>query len=272
MDGLGAHRAQLIAVLDSAMERSQRMQHAESIGQHGLFGGKTAQPSPAPTMPEVEAWPEHELLANEFATVGFYISGHPLDKFAGRLGEMGVTDLVSLEERGDNSDVILAGIIVQARVARSRKGAKWGSYTLQDRTGLAELLVFSETFTRLESLFAQNIPLMIKGRITLEEREGPETGRTLRVRVEDARPLEKMVQTAAGTLRIRIHLGALGNSDLDRLRDIFLRQPGRSRVVFDLIEPGGDAATVEASSAVKADETLLVAVREIFGDQAVVVD
>jgi DNA polymerase-3 subunit alpha len=272
MDGLGVHRAQLMAVLDSAMERSQRMQHAESIGQHGLFGGKAAQPSPAPPMPEVEAWPEHELLANEFATVGFYISGHPVDKYAGRLQEMGVTDLVSLEERGDGADVILAGIIVQARVARSRRGAKWGSYTLQDRTGLAELLVFSETFARLESLFAENIPLLIKGRITVEDREGQETGRTLRVRVEDARPLEKMVQDGPGTLRIRIELASLGNGELDRLRDIFLRQPGRCRVVFDLIEPGGDAATVEASSSVKADETLLFAVRQIFGDQAVVVD
>jgi DNA polymerase-3 subunit alpha len=272
MDCLGSHRAQLMAVLDSAMERSQRLQHAENIGQHGLFGGKAAQESSTPSMPEVEAWPEHELLAAEFATMGFYISGHPLDKYAGRLGEMGVTDLVALEERGDGADVILAGIIVQARVARSRRGARWGAYTLQDRTGLAELLVFSETFERLESLFTQNIPLMIKGRIAMEEREGQESGRALRVRVDDARPLEKMAPGGPDRLRIRIQIGALGNGDLDRLRDIFLRQPGRCRVVFDLVQPGGDSATVDASSTVKADESLLNAVRQIFGDEAVVVN
>src|SRR5262249_40047368 len=76
MDGLGAHRAQMIAVIDRAMERAQKLQRARESGQHGLFGGggsPDAAPQPPEVLPEVEEWPEHELLAAEYSTLGFYI-------------------------------------------------------------------------------------------------------------------------------------------------------------------------------------------------------
>ena len=88
LDGLGAHRAQMIAVIDRAIERAQKMQRAKESGQHGLFGGGSHRRPllrRRKLLPEVEEWPEHELLAAEYSTLGFYISGHPLDKYAGRL-------------------------------------------------------------------------------------------------------------------------------------------------------------------------------------------
>src|SRR5712664_3000990 len=79
MDTLGARRSQIFAVIDRAMERAQRQQRARTSGQHGLFGGASATaPPPDDPLPDLEEWPEHEMLASEFSTLGFYISGHPL--------------------------------------------------------------------------------------------------------------------------------------------------------------------------------------------------
>src|SRR5580658_8128850 len=85
LDGMDGHRAQMMAGIDRGMDRAQKLQRAKESGQHGLFGGAAATAvEMAPEMlPDAAEWPEHELLAAEYATLGFYISGHPLDKYAG---------------------------------------------------------------------------------------------------------------------------------------------------------------------------------------------
>jgi DNA polymerase-3 subunit alpha len=79
MDSLGSRRSQLFAVIDRAMERAQRRLREKTSGQHGLFGGAAhaAEPEDEP-LPDLEEWPEHEMLASEFATVGFFIYGHTI--------------------------------------------------------------------------------------------------------------------------------------------------------------------------------------------------
>ena len=54
-----------------------------------------------------------------------------------------------MEGRRNNEDIVVAGIIVQSRPMRSRRGARWAILTLQDRTGVIEALVFPEAFQKL---------------------------------------------------------------------------------------------------------------------------
>ncbi len=143
MDSIGARRSQMYAVIDRAMERAQRRQREKASGQHGLFGGAAAAPEPLDEpLPDLEEWPEHEMLASEYATVGFYISGHPLAKFAARLAELKAVDLASVEGRRNGEEIAVAGIVIAQRSMRSRKGDRWGILTLQDTTGVLEVLAF----------------------------------------------------------------------------------------------------------------------------------
>ena len=104
-------------------------------------------------LPEADDWSEEQQLAGEYAVLGFYISGHPLDKYAGRLKDLNAAELATMESRKNNEDIIVAGIIVQIRPMRSRRGARWAILTLQDRTGVIEALVFPEAFGKLERDF-----------------------------------------------------------------------------------------------------------------------
>jgi DNA polymerase-3 subunit alpha len=268
MDGLGAHRAQMISVTDRAMERAQKAQRSRDSGQHGLFGGGggSSQPSaPAPEiLPEVAEWPEHEILAAEYATLGFYISGHPLDKYAGRLKDLNATELSSMEAKRNNEDIVVAGIIVQARPMRSRRGARWAILTLQDRTGVIEALVFPEAFQKLEPILKAATPLLVKGRVAVED-----VG--TRVIVSDARLLDQMADRAPSLLRVRLDLSAVDNGALNQLQELFSSRPGRCRVAFELVKDDGTEATLEASSAVRADKELVERVREICGSDSVAV-
>ena len=267
MDGLGAHRAQMIAVVDRAMERGQKLQRARESGQHGLFGGggsSQAAPPPPEILPDVDEWPEHEILAAEYATLGFYISGHPLDKYAGRLKDLNAVELSSMEGRRNNEDIVVAGIIVQSRPMRSRRGARWAILTLQDRTGVIEALVFPEAFQKLEPILKAATPLLVKGRVAVED-----VG--TRVIVSDARLLDQVAERPPSLLRVRLDLSAFDSGALNRLQELFSSRPGRCRVAFELVKDDGTEATLEASSAVRADKELVERVREICGMGSVAV-
>lgn len=120
-------------------------------------------------------------------------------------------------------------------------------------------------------MLEQQVPLIVKGRVAIEDREGQETAKVARIRVEDAKPLAAMAQPTT-RLRIRVRLGDLGTQELDRLQRVLAERPGRSRVVFDLVQPEGDTATLEASGAVQVDDGLLAAVRGLCGESAVTVE
>ena len=270
LDGLGAHRAQMIAVIDRAIERAQKLQRAKESGQHGLFmGGQIAPVAPPPeNLPDVDEWPEHELLAAEYSTLGFFISGHPLDKYAGRLQDLKAVELSTLEGRRNGEDIVVAGIIVQSRPMRSRRGARWAILILQDHTGVIEALVFPEAFQKLEPILKAATPLLIKGRVAVED-----VG--TRVIVADARLLDQVATKpsngAPSLLRVRVDLGAIDPGALDQLHELFSSHPGRCRVAFELVKGDGSEATLEASSAVQADRELVERVREICGSDSVAV-
>ncbi len=263
MDSLGARRAQLSAVIDRAMERGQRTQRQANSGQHGLFGSRPAPAQPSSeTLPDVEEWPEDELLAAEFATIGFYISGHPLAKHAGRLKELSVTELAGLEVKSNNSDAMVAGIVVGLRPMRSKKGGRWAILSLQDMTGNAEVLAFPEAFARLEHLLKSHARLLIKGRISVEDAG-------TRVILSDARPLEDVTEPAAKLLRVRVDLTNVDEGILDRLEEIFDRRPGPCRVAFELMQPDGAVAELETDRRVRPDKELVLEIQELCGADAV---
>jgi DNA polymerase III subunit alpha len=267
LDGLGAHRARMIAAIDRAIERAQSLQRAKESGQHGLFGGASAAAAPPPeVLPDVEEWAEHELLAAEYSTLGFFISGHPLDKYAGLLQDLKAVELSSVEGRRNGEDIVVAGIIVQLRPMRSRRGARWAILTLQDRTGVIESLVFPEAFQKLESILKPATPLLVKARVAVED-----VG--TRLIVSDARLLDQVTPPANGTspslLRVRVVLSTMDPGAIDLLQDLFASRPGRCRVAFDLVQDDGLQATLEASSAVRADSELVARVREICGADSV---
>ncbi|MGD0907182.1 MAG: DNA polymerase III subunit alpha [Candidatus Acidiferrales bacterium] len=263
MDSLGSRRSQLFAVIDRAMERAQRLQREKHSGQHGLFGGSaaTAEP-PEEALPDLEEWPEHEMLASEYSTVGFYISGHPLSKYAAKLAELKAVDLAAVEGRRNGEEIAVGGIVLAMRSMRSRKGERWGILTLQDTTGVLEVLAFPESFGRLEAIFKSNAPLILKGRVNVEEAG-------TRLAVMDAKRLEDMGQRPPSVMRVRLDLTAFDSKKIDELKQLFVGKPGSCSVSFDLISSEGAVATLNADQRVRADQELVREVCKLCGENAV---
>jgi DNA polymerase-3 subunit alpha len=268
-DCLGGSRGRIFAAIDQGISRGQKTHQAKTSKQVGLF---LVDPKSTPEhtgwrkaeLPGAEDWTEEQQLAGEYAVLGFYISGHPLDKYAGRLKDLNATELSTIESRRNNEDIVVAGIIVQMRPMRSRRGARWGIFTLQDRTGVIEALAFPEAFGKLEHIMQTNTPLLVKGRVAIED-----VG--TRLIVADARLLEQVPDKAPSMLRVRVDLSSVDSDVLDRLQKLFVSRPGRCKVAFDLLQNDGTEATLESGSAVQADRELVERVREICGSDSVAV-
>jgi DNA polymerase III subunit alpha len=148
---------------------------------------------------------------------------------------------------------------------RSRKAERWGILTLQDMTGVLEVLAFPESFTRLEAVFKSNAPLVLKGRVNVEEAG-------TRLAVMDARRLEDIGQRPPSVMRVRVDMAAVDARTLDELKQLFAGKPGSCAVSFDLVSPEGAVATLRADQRVRPDEELVREVCRLCGENAVQLD
>jgi DNA polymerase-3 subunit alpha len=262
MDSLGPREGMLVSV-DEALAALQRASRVRESGQHGLFGTAAAPALIAFELREGEPWSEEERLASEYAMLGFYVSGHPLAKYASRLAELKTVSLGEIESRRNRDEISVAALIVGIRPMRSRKGARWAICTIQDMTGVQELLVFPESFARLEALLRTGTPLLMKARVQVEEAG-------TRLSLLEARRLEEIAERVGPSeFRLRLQMELLTEDALVALEKLFTDSPGAAAVVFELHSPDGSIGLLQAQQRVKISPELSEAVRQICGERAV---
>jgi len=211
---------------------------------------------------DAEPWSEAERLASEYAMLGFYVSGHPLAKFASRLQELKCVTLDQVEGQRNGKEIAVAVLVVGTRPMRSKKGARWAIYTIQDMTGVQELLAFPESFARLEQILKAGTPLLLKVRVQVEEAG-------TRLSLQEAARLGDLAERPNSGLRIRIRIEELNDELLDRLEEILASYRGSSPLSLDLSSPEGATATLQVEQRVRACPELIAAVRESFGEQSI---
>jgi DNA polymerase-3 subunit alpha len=253
----------MLASVDDAVAALQRATRSRESGQHGLFGTAAA---PAPTafeMREAALWSEEERLASEYAMLGFYVSGHPLAKYSSRLADLKTVALDQVEGQRNGKEIAVATLIVGTRPMRSKKGARWAIFTIQDMTGIQELLAFPECFARLESVLKAGTPLLMKVKVQVEEAG-------TRLSLQEARRLDELPdKSGPSELRVRIDMQTLSEDGLDRLEDLLAACPGPCQVIFELCAPDGTMAVLKAQQRVKNSPELVESIREICGSPAV---
>jgi len=263
MDSFGPREAMLASV-DDAINAIQRAARAKESGQHGLFfGGGASEPKVHFELRDAAPWSEEERLASEYAMLGFYISGHPLEKYSSRLKDLGVIPLEQIDGQRNGKEITVAGLIVGARPMRSKKGARWAIFTLQDMTGVQELLAFAEAFARLENILKPGAPLLLKARVQIEEAG-------TRLSLQEARALEAIAErSSASELRLRVDLQRVNEEALQLLEDLFSKTAGTSPVIFELEAKDGTTAVVQSQRKIRMTSDLITALERICGDEGI---
>ena len=269
-DSLGAGRARLAAGVDEALEYGQRRHRIRESGQHGLFAAGSADaPEVFPPLPDAEEWSESERLTGEKEVLEFYVTGHPLEKFAERLQKLTRHNTGSLEELPHDSEISLGGIVTHLRVRRSRRGEMYATGMLEDQRGTIEVLFFPKTWQQVQSLVHSDAKLLIRGRVRQEENSRPRLIASAVKNLEKA--LENVENGGGERLVIHLDLGQAEDSLFEKVEQVLLKYPGDLPLEFELERRGDFQASLKARkpSGVRPDPELLDRLGELCGAASV---
>lgn len=169
MDSLGMHRAALMVNLGSALQLAGQHNKNEETGQDDMFA--MAVDTGDQSHVDTPEWSKEKRLEGEKETLGLYLTGHPIERFAQELAEMTHTTIADLKPSQDRK-VVVAGLVVATRTMRTRRGDRMMFLTLDDRSGRLELAVFSELYARHRDLLVKDNLLVVSGAVSVDEYTG----------------------------------------------------------------------------------------------------
>ena len=207
LDELPGSRAQKLSVFEKAMDGVARRQKSTVSGQISLFGmAESPVEAPPPPMPDLPPFDKNQLLQMEKETTGVYISGHPLDAYAGLLSKLKVNArfLESLAEESpdggmswDQKSVCMGGIIAEKKLKAARSGNMMAFVQLEDMYGTTEVLVFPKVYERVSHLLEQDAAVVMAGKLSVREDESP------KLLLDRVAPLDQLDSFEAASRRRR---------------------------------------------------------------------
>jgi len=281
LDAFGK-RAQVFASLDRAMERAQKSQKDAAAGQHGLFGmfddpGPTTHTASEDALVAAPDWDEHTRLQNEKDVLGFFVSGHPMDKYREKLRNLKVVDTATAIEmkpepqqfrRGQPdtaNEIQIAGVITGLKVAKSkRSGEMYAQAALEDTVGKIELIAFPKDYEKLAEKLKIDVPVLVRGSLRGDEDAAP------KLSVSSITALEDVKIKLPDALRIKVPLHSPDAELLTKLQAVFTASPGTGKLMLRLEEPDQFAVDMEPHNLhVAADVLFIEQVEALVGRGAV---
>jgi DNA polymerase III subunit alpha len=257
------HRAQMLAGLDMIVREAALRQADRASGQASLFDvdGPADAPvgRPEPELPDVPRWPESERLAREKEILGFFISGHPLERFRDEVRVYGQVTTQNLKQFRDQKVEIACVVTAVSRQISKKNGSEWGRITIEDFAGTASVLAFGDSWEQYHDLLTQDNAVLVRGAVSGRERD------------EDAPPifLDSVVPLAtlrnSGALAVEIALPTGAQADTLTAAARLFRDHGGASPLFVSWHNGESVQFRSRSVSITPDEALMESLRTLFG-------
>ena len=268
MDTLEGTRAQLMAVIDNAMENGARAWKDRASGQSGLFATLIEEQPPADhSLPKVPDWTGLEKLTGEKEMIGFYVTGHPLDQYKDKALELASHTTSGLENLPRNTEVALCGILATIQRKRTKEGKPWAAMQIEDLEGSVEAMVFSTQYERLNAALVEDQAVLVRGLVLPEENAPP------KISVQEIVPLEVARLNLPSLISIRIPMNGAGAADQDAdrataLNALFHSKPGETEVRLRLEKARDFSVILDITVRVRPDKEFCAEVARICGSEA----
>ena len=172
-DSLGCKRSQLFQMVETALKAGQGVAEDAARGQGNLFGGGDDEPetqtSAVQGLPNIPEWSGNEKAIHEKEALGFYFSAHPLQAFAKVLEKLRTHESVEALTLMDRTQVVLAGVVSDIKVATDRKGNKYANFTLEDASGGVRSVMWAKTYESLSHLIKSDTIVCMRGRMSRDK-------------------------------------------------------------------------------------------------------
>ncbi|HPW56622.1 MAG TPA: DNA polymerase III subunit alpha [Thermoanaerobaculaceae bacterium] len=264
-DSIHPHRRELLGSLDNLVDQASRQRQAIESGQGFLFGFDDDE-CPAATAAATPRADRETLLQGERETLGFYLSGHPLDRWERVLRDLRaikITDLRELAASGAASATV-AGLVSGLKVRPIKDGRNQGrrmaSFTLEDQTSSVRVVAFADAFEKAERFLTDGGALLVTATLRCQDAEHVELG------LEEVVPLEGIEARRAAAVRVEIDLARHGSeAALERLHELILNHEGRVSLRLRLLGDGWRAELVPSRVLGVNPETLIPELNALLG-------
>ncbi|MEW5800516.1 MAG: DNA polymerase III subunit alpha [bacterium] len=272
-DSLGGHRAQMIHALDEAVEFGQMMQKAKNSRQTSLFDYDEEQENGgdgglAHALPQAEVWHESQLLQYEKEVIGFYITGHPLNRYESDLKlytRHTTQDISSLPAK---QEIKIGGLLkLDREILTHKKGERMAFVTLEDIYGTVEVVLFPEVYKSAAELVSQEVPVLIKGQVDIKDER-------TNVLATEVIPLDELRKKLVRELHLKLPLEGLTSQDLQELHHIFHNHQGRCRLYLHFLSEGEKELIFLAGPGIRVEpsEELIMEIEKRLGKGSVLLE
>ena len=228
-DSTGVDRARMTAALDEAMRGGQAHQRDQQSNQIDIFAmlgapAKGSAKRAGDVYPQAKEWTQQESLGFEKEALGFYITGHPLDKYDRVIKKIAGGTIAALKEKAVPGDVKLGGVVSALKLRNTKKGDRYGSFNLEDKTGFVEVIAWPDIYRKCAEVLGSEDPIFVKGRLEVGEER-------MQIIANEILPLAEVAQKARANGKAngngdKLHLYAreseVSPDDFVRLRDTLL--------------------------------------------------
>ncbi|MFN3821885.1 MAG: DNA polymerase III subunit alpha, partial [bacterium] len=235
LDGFGYSRAALQAALPALIAYIQAVSREKEREHIGLFGTNDSFAStlPEPGIQNILEWPPKELLSREKKVLGYFISGHPLDKISPAWDPLFPHHLGEKELFVPNQNLRLKGVITRVDRKTNQKGERWATFILEDEKGFIECMAFSQIYNISNHLIVNDNIVAIKGTVWKgDDNDIP------RIQLDEIYTLDDAVTKWCHTLKIRVNYDAISHPLVHRLKTLFQKYSGKSRVLLEVVKNG----------------------------------
>ena len=274
-DPIGVHRAQSLTAIPTALERGKQAAADRASGQtslFGLLGSEEEQKSftrAGGTFPEnVEPWDSREQLKLEKESLGFYVSGHPLDRYIQELRRFCNATTETLHEMDRGTKLTIGGSVEGYRERRTRTGTTMAFFEIEDPMGRVEVIVRPRQLDEegLRETLTSGEPIIIEGRVKHEHRDD-DVETEPKIILYSVQPLSELLSRKTRAVNVKLDVTVVDRPKLERLRACLTAHPGPVPVSIELLnDPDHWSALLEETGlCVEPSDSLLASLERLFG-------
>jgi DNA polymerase-3 subunit alpha len=261
-------RSQLVAIIEPMLNMAQSNIKDQESGQGSLFDMLAEEEQvesfsvPIPDIPEFD---ESEILADEKALLGFYVTGHPLAKYADIIKTYSTVNLLEAAKLAHDQGVKIGGIIKSAQKKLSKKDNNpYAIIQLEDLESTIDCMVYGKTFEEAKEFLEADTPIFIEAMTS--QRDPAEKMKLIARKII---PLEAVIETNTNELHLHIYEGTNKNDDIVRIKSICEKNNGNTRIIICVTCASGEIAFVEASEKmnIKVNKSMLDEFHELLGEK-----
>ncbi len=240
-DFTGLNRATLFASLEDVMRACGNRNDPNQLNMFAILGSGAGRDLGSSDIRERPDWDVQEKLRREKEALGFYITGHPLDRFRTEVQRYATCSIQDLPTLNDRASVKVAGVVENLKVKRTKRGEKMAVLNLEDRTGATSVVVFPDVFSQQGALLAGDSPVMVSGTAEVNENAA-------KVLAKEIVSLESIQRQSAGAILLDLEGKRITKDLLEDLSDVFQRYPGECPVEFRVYAENGKEFFISAGN------------------------